>query len=546
MNAYIALPGSRRNLLPHSRSAGPVDLSTPASLTVHVRSVGDLEALKKEVYSESLKPLKDRTYLSREDYDRQYGASVEDLNLVEKFAQKHNLFVAGRHAGSRSIVLKGKLGNLLDAFPTDLHMYHHSSGTYRGRRGEIHIPKELDGVLTGVFGFDTRPKHRAPHLHKSMAQREDPQIEGMTPVDFAKRYGFPEKFNGVKLDGSGQTIAIIELGGGYRSSDLNAYFQKVGVSAPSVVSVAIDNAGNDPSTQDSADGEVMMDIEIAGAVAPNARIVVYFAPGQGDQGFLDAISAAIFDKERKPGVISISWGIPEDDLDDQALDSYHELFLAAARIGITVCVATGDHGVACLSADQWDGKIHVSHPSSDDLVLACGGTQIDERDREVVWNDGTPFDKMVRGGDGWASTGGISPYFRVPLYQQGLKLPQSLAVASDWTGPEDKSGRGLPDIAMSATNYFTRVDGLETTAGGTSAVAPLMSALVALLNQAKQKNVGFLNPFLYANADKDIFQDVAEGNNGIAGTVEGYSSKTGWDACTGLGVPRGTSILNRL
>ena len=441
MNTYVPLPGSYRELLYDSRSAGPVDLSVPATITVRVRSAGDLDALEKKAYAESQKPLAERTYLDRDELTRHYGADPKDLDLVEQFAQKHNLFVASRHTGSRSIILTGKLGDILDAFPTDLRMYHHSTGTYRGRQGEIHIPAELNGILIGVFGLDTRPKQRAPHLHKSLAAMREPDNDGVTPVEFAKRYNFPTASGDTVLDGSGQTIAIIELGGGFRSTDLSVYFQKIGVPMPNVVSVSVDNAGNNPSTRDSADGEVMMDIEIAGAVAPKARIVVYFASGASDQGFLDAISAAVYDKERNPSVISISWGMPEDDIDAQALAAYHELFVAAASLGITVCVATGDHGVACLAADQWDGKIHVSHPSSDDYTLACGGTQIDAG-RDVTWNDGTAFNKRVRGGDGWASTGGISPNFRVPDYQKNIRMDRSLAV--EWPGPPDKSGRGVP------------------------------------------------------------------------------------------------------
>jgi kumamolisin len=131
----------------------------------------------------------------------------------------------------------------------------------------------------------------------------------------------------------------------------------------------------------------MLDIEVAGAVVPGARIVIYFAPNDGDKGFVDAISAAVHDTERKPSVISISWGSPEDSTDAQGIQAYHEIFAAAGALGITICVASGDHGTADLDADHWDGKIHVDHPACDDLVLGCGGTQIENGD-DVVWNDG--------------------------------------------------------------------------------------------------------------------------------------------------------------
>jgi kumamolisin len=303
-----------------------------------------------------------------------------------------------------------------------------------------------------------------------------------------------------------------------------------------VAAVSVDHAGNHPTKHGGDDGEVMLDIEVAGAVAPKAKIAVYFAPNQGN-GFLDAINAAVHDTERNPGVISISWGGPEDPHQQQSMSAFHEIFLEAAAAGITVCAASGDHGTADLDGFHWDNKIHVDHPSVDDMVLACGGTQIDGNGHDVVWNDGTPF-ANVRGGGGWATGGGVSETVALPHYQQEAKVPVSIA--------SGKVGRGVPDIAMSATNYFTRVQGTEGASGGTSAVAPLMAGLIALLSQAKGKKVGFLNPFLYASAGKGVVKDVTSGTNAILHTVKGYNAGPGWDACTGLGTPDGTAILNNL
>ena len=126
----------------------------------------------------------------------------------------------------------------------------------------------------------------------------------------------------------------------------------------------------------------------------------------------------------------------------------------------------------------------------------------------------------------------------MPSYQANANLPVSI--------DNEQPGRGVPDIAMSATNYFTRVDNSEGASGGTSAVAPLMAALVARLNQAKKQNVGFLNPFLYANAAKGLVHDVTSWTNAIKNTIKGYNAGPGWDACTGLGTPDGTVILNNL
>jgi kumamolisin len=535
MAAHVTLPGSSRQLLPDSRPAGPVDPSEIVSITVRVRSRGDLGQLARTALAESVKAPAERTYLSRRQLADDYGADPADLDKVEAVASRHDLRVVHRSAAERSIVLSGRLGDVLAAFPANVAIYHHANGMYRGRQGEIAVPESLDGVVTGIFGFDTRPKQR--HGPRRAAPDSGPGGDrGNSPTFFATRYRFPTEHDGATLDGSDQTIAIIELGGGFRMSDLKVYFQEIGVPLPDVTSVSVDRGHNTPTGDpNSADGEVMLDIEVAGAVAPGAKIAIYFAPIEGDDGFLHAVSAALHDEERSPSVISISWGGPAELMDQQGITAFNEIFTAAMSAGVTVCAAAGDHGTADLDASRWDGDIHVDHPASDPFVLACGGTQIDD-DVDVVWNDGTTFDTSVPGGGGWATGGGISTVFDVPDYQKNITMPDSLV-----TG---EAGRGVPDIAMSATDYFTRVDSFEGRGGGTSAVAPLMAGLVALLNQAVGAKVGFLNPLLYTT--RGVTHDVTAGTNAIKGKTKGYQAGKGWDACTGMGTPDGTAILEAL
>jgi kumamolisin len=529
MVAYKPVVGSQKNLLPGSRPAGPIQPDELASITVRVRSIGDISDLSKMAYDLAKVRLASRQYLTYTTLEQRFGARKEDLDAIERYAQSHHLFVSHRNALERSITLCGTLKNLLSAFPSDVQLYHHAGGTYRGRRGEIMVPAELQPLITSILGFDTRPRRRARSSVRSIAFAGPGGNDGVSPVDFATRYHFPS------ADGSGQTVAIVELGGGYQNSDLQIYFQELGIPTPNVSWVSVDKVQNAPGAND--DIEVLLDIEVVGAVVPAANIVVYFAPNQGDKGFVDAISAAIHDTERAPSVLSISWGCPEDSLDQQTIDEFHSLFSAAAGLGITVCVSSGDHGTADLDAQHWDQKVHVDHPASDDLVLACGGTQIDPASgADVVWNDGTPFNINTPDGGGWASGGGISKIFGVPSYQANASIPVSID-----TG---QPGRGVPDIAMSATNYFVRVDSQEFADGGTSAVAPLMVGLVARINQIKQKRVGFLNPILYGNSG--VTHDVTVGTNTITNTLQGYDAGPGWDACTGLGTPDGTEIANAI
>src|SRR5579864_6292839 len=189
-SGYVPLPGSTRSLLPDSRPAGPVDRSQLDDLTIRVRSMGKPEELAKRVYEESKKPLAQRQYLSRADLASTQGANAADLDRIEQFANQHNLVVVHRSAAERSIVLKGTVGDLLKAFPADVQMYHHASGTYRGRRGDSQIPKELDGIVTGVFGWDTRTRHRSPHALKTAAANGPGGGNGVSATFFAQRYNF--------------------------------------------------------------------------------------------------------------------------------------------------------------------------------------------------------------------------------------------------------------------------------------------------------------------------------------------------------------------
>ncbi len=291
------------------------------------------------------------------------------------------------------------------------------------------------------------------------------------------------------------------------------------------MSVSVDGADNQPTGDpNSADGEVTLDIEIAGALAPGATLAVYFAPNT-DQGFIDAISTAIHDQQNHPAVISISWGGPESSWTQQSLETMDQVFQDAGALGITVCVASGDSG---SSDGVDDGQAHVDFPAASPNVLACGGTHLESGNAatiqsETVWNDGT---------QGGASGGGVSTIFPTPGYQTAVQLPAS-------PNPGAKVGRGVPDVAGDAdpqTGYQILVGGRSVVFGGTSAVAPLWAALIARLNQQRSAPVGFLNPLLYENPA--ACRDITSGDNGA------YRAGPGWDACTGLGSPNGPAILS--
>ena len=469
-----------------------------------------------------------RQYLTQEQYVTAHGADPADLAKVEAFAQKHGLVVVETSAARRSVFLSGTAANFVAAFGTAIEHYEHDGGTYRGRTGPLSVPSYLADIVEGIFGIDDRPAAQ-PHFQRykqasSIGIQAHAIGNSFTPLELAKLYNFPPG-----LDGSGQCIAIIELGGGYRKADIKGYFQKLGLPVPHVKTVRVDGASNHPSTADSADGEVMLDIEVAAAIAPKALIAVYFAPNT-DRGFLDAITMAIHDTVNKPSVISISWGASEKNWTGQSLTSYDQAFQAASALGITVCCASGDNG---SSDGEDDGKAHVDFPSSSPFALGCGGTKLTASGttivNEIVWNENPTSS---------ATGGGVSDFFPLPGYQNAATVPPSA------NPPGTHRGRGVPDVAGDAdpaTGYFVRVDGQELVFGGTSAVAPLWAGLIALMNQKLGHPVGFLNPLLYGSlVGTGSFQDVTSGNNGE------YTAKPDWDACTGWGSPIGAKLLHAL
>lgn len=518
----FALQGSDRTPLKDAREIGPADPNEIVDVTMRLRSKAGDEPI---VDGEDLKrPLTERTVLSRKEFEETHGADESSMKAVEEFAREHKLLVKEKSAARRTIILSGTVAAMDDAFGVELREFESAAGKYRGRTGAVNLPEELRGQVEGVFGLDNRPQAK-PHFRRRRGRggvRAATADVSYTPVEVAQLYEYP-----AGLDGSGECVALIELGGGYTASDLSAYWKQIGVKkVPIVSAVSIGNGSNQPTGDaNGPDAEVMLDIEVVGAIAPGAKIVAYFAENT-DAGFLNAITTAVHDSANHPSIISISWGGPESTWTQQAMTAMDEAFQAAAALGVTVTVAAGDNG----STDgETDGKSHVDFPASSPNVLACGGTKLlaanGEISSEVVWNE-------LANQEG-ATGGGVSDFFALPSWQSAVGVPRS-------ANPGGKSGRGLPDIAGNAdptTGYVTRVDGKPDVIGGTSAVAPLWAGLVARINQSVGKPVGFVNALLYQAGDPSgDFNDIMSGNNGA------YSAGPGWDACTGLGSPIGSKV----
>lgn len=559
MKKRITLPGSNRRPLPGAKVVGAVDSNQRIEITLQVRrkSGSDLDATVSKIASQGLAA---RKYLTRAELASQAGADPADIAKIDTFAHDHGLTVVEADLARRTVKLSGRVADLSAAFGVKLQRYKAGAVSYRGRTGSLTIPGELGGIIERVLGLDDRPvvetHYRVLNQGRgSTAARaakrgrkgdKQNRATSYSPVQIAGIYDFP-----TGLDGTGQTIALIELndvnsqgnatGAGYATSDLETFFENLGITMPSVTAVGVDGGANLPGQDADADGEVTLDIEVAGAIAPGAKIAVYFGTNT-DDGFVQVVSAAVHDAVRKPGIVSISWGQAEETTTAQMLQGLQEILQEAAALGVTVCVAAGDDGSADMEQNVWDDKPHVDFPASSPYALACGGTTLGassgpDAPVETVWNDGA---------NGGATGGGVSNFFPKPSYQNNIHVPPPAVAAG---------GRGVPDVSADAdpnTGYNIVVGGQQEQVGGTSAVAPLYAGLIARINQSLTSGggnaVGFVNPLIYAQSiPAGVFHDVTQGNNDIYNDLDGeFEAGPGWDPCTGLGSVDGANLLAAL
>jgi len=514
------LEGSERELMEGSRlSRKKLDPEESIRVTLVLRPRAPRRELSLVRRLGSQLP-RDRSYPTRSEFQKAFGSTREELAKVRAFARDNSLKVLESSSAKRSVILSGTVGEFCGAFDVSLSLYvHPERGGYRGRTGSVYLSPELVPTVVAVLGLDNRPQ---AFTHFRIRPSASPGIS-YTPPQVGSLYDFPSA-----QDGAGQTFGIIELGGGYSPKDIQAYFSNLGIALPSVTAVSVDGASNAPTGDPNGpDAEVLLDIEVAGTIAPKAQSLVYFAPNT-DAGFVDAVNAALHGTQGKPAIVSISWGGPESQWTPQGIQALDQAFQDAAALGVTVCAASGDGG---SSDGVSDGLAHVDYPASSQYVIGCGGTRLNASGGKVTSQ--VAWDDLPNGG---ATGGGVSDIFSPPSWQAGAGVPPS-------ANPGGRVGRGVPDVSGDAdpqTGYSVLVDGQKITVGGTSAVAPLWTGLLALLNQGIGKPVGYINPLLYQKTSAQAFSDVVSGTNGA------YDAGKGWDACTGWGSPDGAKLLGVL
>ena len=504
---------------PTGTAIGPTAANENIIVTVIVKSKASDQDM-----DQAIKDISDgkRAPLSKQQFAAEFSADPDALKRVTDTARADGLAVVKSDAVSGQLQLEGTAADISQAFNVKLQDYRDGTQTFRyATPGNGFTPHVSNNDIEGVLGLDTRPQAKPQLLPRDDQPAPDGEIHEYMPNQVADLYHFPKESMG-----AGQSVGIIEMGGGLDLRDNAQYYTDHQLKTPEIRMVALDGAKTDVG--DRADIEVALDSQIVGVVAPDAKQQLVFVPNT-EQGLVDAITRSTFPEkgEIQNSVLSISWGNAEK---NWSKDGVHNIDLALKKAvlqGISVFASSGDFGATNRAKDN---SYSVVFPASDPYVTGTGGTRLEPSGSEVAWNDSMPFFGIS------ATGGGISNLFEVPEFQKNVTLPPD-------ANSNGHIGRGVPDVAADSsvsTGYTIRVGGKQMREAGTSAAAPLYSALMLRVNGALGHPVGYLNPFLYKNGSSSMFKDITSGDN------EAYAAGPGWDATTGWGSIRGDKFLDLL
>jgi kumamolisin len=504
-------PASLAEAVQAARLLGPTDPGGEIQVTLTLRG-RDPQGLSQLIAS-------GRT-LSPADYENRFGA---DPQLVQ--AALASLRQAGLQAdwqpGSQLATVTGQVGRVGSYFGVQVEDYRLPDGSrFHAADRQPVVPVALRSVVSGVAGLDDFTRYRTHAIRPG----------GLTPTDVRVVYGI-DSLTSRGLDGAGETIVLPEIDDLPNRADLDAYARKYDLPAFDVT-VKRDPANwGKPENPGQPGGEVTLDLEVAHAIAPRAKLIPYISSSQADQ------TAVAFDalvRDNPGAIISDSIGACEAGLSPELLQQGAASNDQAVAQGMSHFVAAGDRG----AYDCGQGRAPtVDFPSALPTVTSVGGTTLFQTpqgtyQKEAAW--GNPISQAGTGG-------GLSRYFKRPSYQKGPGVDNQYS----------NGNRQVPDVAAAAdqnTGYHIVLAGKDHQVGGTSAAAPLWAAVAALINQDLKKKglkpVGFANPALYWMAQNpgqlsgSPFHQVTEGNN-LA-----YPAGPGWNYCTGLGTLRADALAS--
>ena len=476
-----------------------------------------------------------------------YGASSTDSAIVIQQLKSRGLVVKSQSNNGCILTVSGQVSTVEPAFKVNINNYKRKDGTtFFAPDSNPTIPPQIAGKISAIVGMDNALRFRPHNLFKKPLtvakppKTTSPAFTGyggsVGPNDIATAYNY----GSLTSTGTGQTLGLYELDGYVRTdvATFESYYTLPNVSLSNVITDGFNGSAGSNSEED------VLDIDLAAAVAPGlSNILVYEAPNTGP-GWIDQWNKIATDNVAK--VISCSWGLDEAD----AYPTYdHTVFSQLAAQGQTVFVSSGDAGAydncdggtlppTCqINGAPGTGLLSVDDPASDPYVTGVGISILTSN------LDGTYKSET----SSLYSGGGISAYWSIPSFQQGLTLAPGSLVST--------SMRNVPDVSFNAdqaTPYGIYISSAGSpgwySLWGSSAASPIWAAFLTRVNQGRVAGgssvIGYLDPIIYqilqvGNYVND-FHDITTGNNSY------YPAKAGYDDATGLGSFNGLNLYNDL
>jgi subtilase family serine protease len=528
---------SELHLPPVGRLPGAQRLQLAIGLPL--RNQAALGALLQQLYDPASPQY--HQYLTTEQFTEKFGPTTEEYQAVVDFAKANGLTVTATFGNRVLLDVEGTVADVERTLHLTMRVYNHPQEARTFFAPDTEPSPDLAVPILHINGLDnyTLPFPKlVPKPASKMATKIPNAGSGPGGTylggDFRNAY-----VPGTSLTGAGQNVALFELDG-YYAVDISNYVALAGLAYVPLV-----NEGSVTPGVNGGVDEVSLDIEMAISMAPGLSHV-YVYEGTDPDTVLNSIASGNLAHQ-----ISCSWGwTPGPDLNAD------NIFQEMAVQGQTFFDAVGD------SDAFLPGTADTYAPATSSNITEVGGTTLSTTGplgsyvSETVWNWCVEYGEdycssrshHCRGCVGpTGSSGGISTYYPIPVYQQGINMTANGGSTTD---------RNVPDVALTADNvYVIANNGADNGSfGGTSCAAPLWAAFIALVNQQAAANgmgpVGFLNPALYAIGKgtnyTNCFHDITTGNNEWASTPTNYTAVTGYDLCTGWGTPNGTNLINAL
>ncbi|MGA2177811.1 MAG: immunoglobulin domain-containing protein, partial [Verrucomicrobiota bacterium] len=512
------IPAAVAGLQPIGPLAGTNRLNLAISLPL--RDADGLGQLLKQIYDPASANF--RHYLTPAQFTDQFGPTVADYEAVKAFAKTNGLTVSGEHPNRMLLDVSGAVADVERAFHVKMQVYQHPTEARTFYAPDSEPSLDLATPVLHVSGLEnySLPRPRMVVTPLVAGQKALPNAgSGLNGTymgkDFRAAY-VPD----TTMTGSGQTVGLLQFDG-YTTSDIAYYESLAGLPNVPLTNVLLDGFSGHP-TGYGGEVEVSLDIEMSISMAPGlSGVLVYEAGPYGN--WYDILNRMATDNLAKQ--LSSSWYIPDGGPDATA----EQIFQEMAAQGQSFYEASGDY-------DAYTGLIPF--PGDSPNITQVGGTTLTTSGPGGSWVSETVWNRN----NGIGSGGGISTYYPIPSYQTNISMAASQGSTTQ---------RNTPDVALTADNVYVRADGWNFAVGGTSCAAPLWAGFTALCNQravmSGRPTVGFINPALDTIGSGGnyalCFHDITTGNNTSMESPNQFYAVSGYDLCTGWGVPAGQNLI---